>query len=514
MPISRRTGGPALFALVLPADAVAHGFAVRYDLPIPLGLYLAGAGATVFLSFVVLAIFARRMPTRDAAPVGGRLLPGAGRYLADRRVAGTLQWASAALFALIVSAALFGDTNPYRNISTTFVWVIWWVGMMFVNTFVGDVWALVNPWSALYAGAARVVRAVAPGARTSLGRAYPGRLGAWPAVVLFLAFAWLELVSGEGEDPRSLGLMIVAYSLVTWVGMFVFGPGTWLARGEAFSAVFSTFARFAPVAFAAGTRVGVRRCIHGIEITSGRSVGCAACFEAAPAKDRALMLRLPGTGLLVRQPVPASLAALVLTLLGTVTFDGFFATPAWTAIYDAFMALPERVPELAGVLNFHLVATAALLLFPLVFAFVFLSCCRLMAVFGGGLTAPVLAGHFVLTLLPIAIAYHFAHYLVYLLLAGQHIIPAVSDPFGFGWNLFGTASFKPDVGLVGAKFAWYTGVIAIVVGHVISVCLAHRTAARLFPDRTRMLWSQLPMLALMVAYTMVSLWIIAQPAVQ
>lgn len=124
------------------------------------------------------------------------------------------------------------------------------------------------------------------------------------------------------------------------------------------------------------------------------------------------------------------------------------------------------------------------------------------------------AGYFVLTLLPIAIAYHFAHYVVYLLLSGQYIIPALSDPFGYGWNLFGTASFKPDIGLVGARFAWYTAVIAIVVGHVISVWLAHRTAQRLFDDRRRMLASQTPMLALMVAYTMTSLWIIAQPAVR
>lgn len=78
----------------------------------------------------------------------------------------------------------------------------------------------------------------------------------------------------------------------------------------------------------------------------------------------------------------------------------------------------------------------------------------------------------------------------------------------------GTASFKPDIGLVGARFAWYTAVIAIVTGHVISVLLAHRTAQHLFRERRRMLASQLPMLALMVGYTMVSLWIIAQPAVQ
>jgi hypothetical protein len=128
--------------------------------------------------------------------------------------------------------------------------------------------------------------------------------------------------------------------------------------------------------------------------------------------------------------------------------------------------------------------------------------------------AGLVARHFVLTLLPIAIAYHLAHYLTSLLLSGQYIIANASDPFGFGWDLFGTASFKPDIGLVDARFAWYTAVIAIVTGHVIAVFLAHRTALRVFGDRGRTWASQLPMLALMVAYTMLSLWIIAQPTVQ
>jgi hypothetical protein len=106
-----------------------------------------------------------------------------------------------------------------------------------------------------------------------------------------------------------------------------------------------------------------------------------------------------------------------------------------------------------------------------------------------------------------------AHYLVFFLLSGQYIIPQISDPFGYGWDLFGTASYKPDIGLIGAQFAWYMGVIAIVTGHVIAVQLAHRMANYLFGADQHTLASQLPLLALMVAYTMLSLWIIAQPTV-
>jgi hypothetical protein len=359
------------------------------------------------------------------------------------------------------------------------VWLIWWVGMMFVNTFIGDVWALINPWNVLFTAAERVLRTLKPDARLSFERPYPARLGVWPAVVLFVAFAWVEIVSGEGEDVRKLGAFIIGYSLITWSGMVVFGRRTWLEHGEAFAVVFSTFARFAP----------------------------------ALVTDRTLELRWPGAGLLVRQPVSWSTAAMVLTLLASVTFDGFIATPTWTFLYENFTALAQRMPVVGSVFNFYTLATALFLLFPVIFGAIFLFCCRITATLAGKLTTTEVARYFVLTLLPIAIAYHMAHYLVFFLLTGQYIIPALSDPFGFGWNLFGTASYKPDIALIGAKFAWYAGVVAIVTGHVIAVYLAHRMAVYLFKDQRRALASQFPLLALMVAYTMLSLWIIAQPAV-
>jgi hypothetical protein len=124
-----------------------------------------------------------------------------------------------------------------------------------------------------------------------------------------------------------------------------------------------------------------------------------------------------------------------------------------------------------------------------------------------------LAGYFVLSLVPIAIAYHLAHYLSYLLIAGQNIIPLASDPFGNGWDLFDTKTYRLDIGIVNAKMVWYVAVVAIVVGHVSAVYVAHVMALRVFPTARQALFSQLPMVALMVGYTMVSLWILSQPIV-
>ena len=137
-----------------------------------------------------------------------------------------------------------------------------------------------------------------------------------------------------------------------------------------------------------------------------------------------------------------------------------------------------------------------------------------MAVFGGGrVSTSDVIGYFVVSLVPIAIAYHISHYLSYLLITGQKIIPLVSDPLGFGWNLFNTVGYQVDISIINAKIVWYTAVIAIVIGHVLAVYIAHVMAIRVFTERDVALRSQIPMLVLMVAYTMISLWIMSQPIV-
>ena len=138
-------GGGIVALAAWPAQAFAHGFAIRYDLPLPLGFFLSGAGATVALSFLLLALFAKEAPAHAAFPPAHLASPTIGRMLSKRWLTGALQSISVALFLLVIATALFGDTDPFKNISTTMVWLIWWVGMMFINTFIGDVWAVINP---------------------------------------------------------------------------------------------------------------------------------------------------------------------------------------------------------------------------------------------------------------------------------------------------------------------------------------------------------------------------------
>jgi hypothetical protein len=227
-------------------------------------------------------------------------------------------------------------------------------------------------------------------------------------------------------------------------------------------------------------------------------------------------LRPYAVGLLTREPLPLAQIAFVLVMLATVTVDGILETPAWAAVLTAAGqgegGTTDPSPQ-------ALLGSLALCLAPILFAAVFFGVAAWMARMAraAGAQPPAvlaMAGLFVLSVVPIAIAYHLAHYLSLLLVAGQFIIPLASDPFGWGWDLFGTTLYRIDLSVVNARFVWYTAVIAIVAGHIIAVWLSHEVAARLFATTGQVRRSQYPMMLLMVTYTALSLWILAQPIVE
>ena len=473
-----------LCALVMAGQAQAHGFGARYDLPIPLSLYLAGAGLTVALSFLMLALFMRSAPHADEYWRIDLTHTAVGRLFESPAVLLVCRALGVALFLLVAAAGLFGAQRPLKNIAPVMVWAIWWVGMAYISALLGNLWALVNPLDTLFRWAELLCERIWPGRKLALGWRYPDALGVWPAVILFLGFVWMEVVWEHSDSPAHLAVAMLAYSALTWFGMLLFGRAQWLRCGEVFALVFGLLARFAPVE-----------------------------YRDAGSGNHALNLRSYGVGLLSREPASRSSVVLVLAVLAAVSFDGFMETPHWAAVLEYYAPPAQDLASESDTARAW-IQTAGVIAAPLLLVAVYLVFCRLIAWSGDArVPASRIAGLFALTLVPIAIAYHLAHYLSFLVMAAQYLTAIASDPFGFGWDLFGTANHFIRIGLVDARAVWYLSVGAIVIGHVAAVYLAHRIALEVYADRRLALRSQWPMLALMVCYTMTSLWIIAQPIV-
>lgn len=458
---------------------LAHGFGRGYDLPLPLWIYLYGAAAAVVLSFVPLAVLANNTP--DATRYPRFDLFGVGilrKVLGARVLLSGLRLLCVALLGLVVSAGLFGEQDG-DNFAPGFVWAVWWVGFAWFVAFVGNLWPLVNPWSVLFGWADRSARRLGRREGLWLGSTYPEPLGVWPAVALYLAFVWFENVFADPELPRNVALAALAYSLVTFYGMALFGREEWLRRGEAFSVFFGLLGGFAPTEGGPGRRA------------RGNPAGCGV-RPGSPAAPGGLNLRPFAVGLAVPgRAVPGGVAFVVLVLAG-VTYDGLLETPLWVEVV--------RTTPVGQ--------TSGLILAWALFAAAYLACVGLGLVLGGrGKSLRLSAAAYAPTLVPIAVAYQVAHYGTFLVVQAQEMVSRASDPFGWGWDLFGTAGFRPAYGIFGAGFVWYAQVGLIVGGHVAAVYLAHGVSRR---DRGG---THVPMLVLMVFYTVSSLWILAQPIV-
>ena len=302
--------------------------------------------------------------------------------------------------------------------------------------------------------------------------AYPDRLGRWPAAAGLLAFTWVELVSGWGEQPRTLAALVVVYTLATLAAQAVFGVERWTQRGEAFSVYFNLLSR-----------------VSAFETPRPRR-GDAHAAGGLPRLDF-----VPGT------------IAFVMVMIGSVTFDGLGQGKVWAEISrrldDGLTTCCRRrahdVSETLGLL-----ACVAL-----VAGFYALGC-RWASRLAPGISAERVRRAFVHSLVPIALVYVAAHYLTFLLFEGQGIAYLVSDPLGRGWDLFGTAQAGVDYGVISQNQAWYAQVACVVAGHVAALALAHDRALVLYGEARTATRSQYAMLAIMVGFTTLALWLLAQ----
>jgi hypothetical protein len=454
--------------LAAPATASAHGGPIqRTALPIPEWLFGWAAAAVLVVSFAALAVLWPR-PRLEETP--WKPLPwGIGRALGSRPVEFLCGAIGVALLVIVILAGFIGPESPIDNLAPTFIMINFWVGLVFASLFFGDVFRAFNPWRALGRATGAVL-----GRRAPARRPYPEALGRWPAAVGLVAFAWIELAGKWADVPSTLVTAALGYTVVTLTAQAIWGTEAWMRRGETFSVYFNLFSRISP-------------------------------FET---RDRVVGVRPPLSGLPKLDAAPGTVA-FITAMIGTVTFDGLSQGRLWK---DISPHLVDAATSLGVGLNTApKVADTVGLLFGvlLIVGFYQLGMEGARSV-GGDVAADRLRMTYVHTLVPIAAVYVAAHYLTYLLFEGQAIKYLASDPFGQGWDLFGTASTAIDFSLIGVNGTWYAQVAFVVVGHVAALVLAHDRALATYGQASVAVRSQYWMLGIMVGFTTLALWLLWQ----
>lgn len=432
----------------------AHGVGGAQDLPIPAELAIAGASAALAISFIVLAI-AWRTPRYDAATSGRRAPEWLSRLVDSPYFEWTLRLLGLAFFGYVAAAALFG---PDLLVNPTFgvVYVLLWVGLVPASLLFGPFYKAVNPVRTLH-----LLFSLLTGGDPKRGMYdLPRWVGYWPAAVGLFAFVWLELVYPDATYLSPIRLWFAIYIAVLLVGSALFGS-EWFERADPFE-VYSTL------------------------------VGHLSVFGRR--EDGMLVLRSPLANL---DAVPAGpgLVAVVSVLFGSTAFDSFKDMNAWLQ-FSQTTSLPMTWVNTLVMLGFCLVVGLSL------------TAATVAAAPREGVRRSDLPALFAHSVVPIIVGYMVAHYLTYLVESGQQTLIQLSDPLGTGANLLGTADGEVNYWLSShPTFLAVTKVLAVVTGHVVGVVAAHDRAMKLLPKRHQ-LTGQLPLLVVMVFYTITGLYLL------
>ncbi len=433
---------------------LAHGIGGAKDLPIPAEYAMAGAGAALAVSFIVLAL-AWRQPRFDADHLGRPLPAGLASAVDSAAFAVTLRVLGLAFFGYVAWAAVAGPdllTNPTFGA----VYVLLWVGIVPLSLLFGPFYRAVSPVRTLHLVFTRLT-----GGRPEDGLLrLPRWVGYWPAALGLLAFVWLELVYPESTYLSPVRLWFATHVVTMLVGAAIFGD-EWFETADPFE-VFST--------------------LVGRLSVFGRTI------------DGTLVLRSP-LGNLDGVRVRPGLVAVVAVLFGSTAFDSFKDSNEWlrftqsSTVSSTWLDLAALLAFCAGVGITFSVATMA-------------------TGVEHGLARRTLPDRFAHSMVPIIVGYLTAHYLSYFVEVGQQTVVQLSDPLSKGWNLLGTADLPVSYWLSEhPTFLAIIKVLAVVAGHVLGVIAAHDRAIKLLPRRHQ-LTGQLPLLLVMVFYTVTGLYLL------
>ena len=436
-------------------------------------MYVYGATASLALSFLVIAYFVATPAQADR-----NFRTSQWRQLSAPKLLFALRLISAGLLLLCTASGLVGSNNSYLNFNMTFFWIIILLGYTYWVAIFGNNYDTLNPWQIITSSIDQLLPNAFAGRRH-----YPVKLAYYPALSLYMALIWIELFGKT--QPYSLSLILISYSAVNFIGAWWWGSKSWFHYGDLFAVFFRVMGKLAPLEWS----------------------------------QRGVRLRQPFIGLLDQPCKHLSLLLFILFMLSSTAYDGLHETEMWRALsrdvanmFMAALGTTMRESPLLFSMVYRSFQTITLLASPFLYLGIYLALLWLTKqITRSKTTLRSLALELAYSLVPIAFVYNLSHYFTLALFQGPRIFRLTSDPFGWHWNLLGTQNWFNVPILIPADTVWQIQVTLIVTGHIVSVYLMHLVALRIFAKARMAVFSQFPLLALMMLYTASGLWILSLP---
>lgn len=428
------------------------------------------------------------------------------------------------IFTIILIAGFVGGfSSGNYNFGVMLVWILWWVMLMFVLVpGFSRMWCMMCPFP-LFADWMQRGRLF--GVR--MGRKLGGLNLRWPRRlrnmwVMNFAFLGTTFFSGFFTvKPFATFILLGAIILLAFLIGLIFQKRSfclYVCPVSGFQGLYSQFAmseirrkdpeickKHNPKTCFVGSEKG-----HGcpwlltpFDFKKNTYCGmCLECFKTCPYDNMGFNLRPPGADLLIEtksEPRGFDEAWKAFIMLGISIVFFLTMQGPWGVLKDMV-----RAATLKGYLTF-IVSHAAfsLLIIPGVFfIFSFLS-----KIVSGNKEVPLkrVFLNFSYTLIPIGLGVWIAFSLGIILPNGSYILHILSDPFAWGWNLFGTANFPWTP--VYTHIMGYLQGATLIIFYLFSIAYGFRLSRQTYSDLNQSKKGWIPIFSFLTLTTMTFIWI-------
>ncbi len=441
----------------------------------------------------------------------------------------SLQVAPVFLFILVIAAGLFGVQSADRNIAPVMTWTIWWALLIFDIVLLGRTWCLVCPWYAISNWLKRLSLWKRKYEVFALNLPWPARLkNIYLAIALFIILTWLELGFNVTSSPLATAVLGIVMLFLVLVPSLVFDKMSFCQYGCLIGRVCGLYSMVSPVEVRADdpklcTACRTKDCLRGNDkgypCPTSQCLGtmdrntycnvCTECIKTCPNDNVSFNIRAFAADLLKPLTPRRDEAIMALVMVALTSFHGLTMTDIWTEIIQYLQTV------FTGYILSFTVAMIGILVIPVALFYCFSSAVRFInreGQYSGSTQLPDPFLHYAYALIPAALFYHLSHNTAHIIAEGMAVMPLLSDPFGWGWDLLGTASWRITP-LLDRKYTAWIQVFFICTGYLYSLRIAYGISVRRYRGGVKAMISLLVMAACLYSLTAFNIWLLARPMV-
>ena len=430
-----------------------------------------------------------------------------------------LQLPGALFLVIVVLAGFYGIQNSNMNFANISIWVIWWSLIIISLALFGRVWCLMCPFGAIGDWVQR--RAFYKKANNvfSLNRKLPVKFRNLSlAAVFFLVITWADFQFNLVNSPLNTAYFIVVLLGIIVIISIIFERRSFCRYICPLTGLVGLYSMFAPFELRAKEKETCKTCkekycISGNEKgypcpvfeypgTMEKNTHCILCTECAKTchnNNISFNLRSFAGDFSTIIKTRMDEGLFVLMLLGVTIFQTLIMIRPWAGLTVDLMDYTGAGYDSVMFILFTIASVFPVLIYSIAIG--------ISGLLGRKTMLKELFTGYAYSIIPLVLMMHLSHNLRHLLEEGTGLIPVISDPFGFGWDLFGTSGYMPAP-LLGSSAILLIQWLLMFAGLGYSVSIGKNISKRISGGSKS---AYIPALIFVFVFFVLNLWLLGQP---